>query len=523
MKLMIVEDETLCRENLVTIPWDSVGVKLVASAGGVSEAIQKAKAYLPDIIITDIEMDDGTGFQLVHELMYILPGIKIIFLTAYDKFEYAKEAINYKAYAFILKPLNRRELLQTVKNAAQDIEKTQEEQNKFQTLLNDFSNCKYFLKDYFLSAAAQQKGQFNSLFPGIEKGFCFQIIIVAHFDKERALIPMKFQMFSDIAAILKQYEYTVIPFYNQDILTYVFRWDTMDDKIAANRTFEAASVIKTYMEYHNDANNFTIAIGSVADEPSFLPYCYQRSKGALKYRFSLGENNIIYIDDIEPREHSVANIEELKTDLIDSIKIGDISIAKNKIHTIFNNMRENYTSIDIAQRICFEIFIMISIAMSQLGQKPEALFDKTEIWSVLKNHQALPNLMDLMTNIVEVAILLITSTREEKNNDIINHVKNLIETNTDSDISLQKMAKRVYISPCYLSSLFKQRTGISYKNYITQVKINKAKKLLSDTDKPIYEIATSIGYKSSQHFSHLFQDKTGLLPTEYRSRHRSTL
>ncbi len=83
------------------------------------------------------------------------------------------------------------------------------------------------------------------------------------------------------------------------------------------------------------------------------------------------------------------------------------------------------------------------------------------------------------------------------------------------------MAKNVFISPCYLSTLFKNETNMSYKNYVIDVKIKKAKEMLINTDTPVYKIVSNIGYRSPQHFSNLFQKKTGLLPNEYRAKYKS--
>ncbi len=523
MKLMIVEDELLCRENLLSVPWDTVGITSVSSAESATDAIEKIKDFSPDIIITDIEMSGGDGFQLAEEVSFILPECKIIFLTAYNKFEYAQQAIRYKAYAFILKPLNRNKLLQTVQEAKAEIERASSEQEKYRQLLTDFSNCKYFLKDYFFSALNQNNPQqLSGLFPLGTGSSYFQAVVISSFAEDGAAVPLSFKIFSDILSVLEQYEYKVIPFHDQTMLTYIFVWENLTDesKTVFDYTFEAASVVKKYLTYHNIAHSFTIAIGSVADGLSTVNYSHTRAIEALKYRFSLGKKEIIYIDDIEPRDNSIIEIDNLKSQLIDNIKIGNIPLAERTIHKIFANMQDSYTSIDLAQRVCFEIFIMISIAMAQLGQNPEVLFNKSEIWSVLKNYHSLTNLKSLMLNITELAVSLINTTRDEKDTDIINQVKKLVEANPDTDISLNEMAKRVYISPCYLSSMFKNKTGISYKNYIINIKIEKAKELLTTTDLPIYEIATAVGYKSNQHFSHLFQAQTGLLPTEYRIQNR---
>ena len=203
MKLMIVEDEALCRESLIGIPWESIGVQLIHSACSAEEAIEKIRCTPPDIIITDIEMDHGDGFQLAEEVSSILPSIKIIFLTAYDKFEYAQSAVTYKAHAFILKPLDRHKLLQSVQEAKAEILQARAGQQKYQQLLNDFTNCKYFLKDYFFNTVEHDSHQLAPplLLPE-NANSCFQVVLVCRFNQDGNMQTLSFQSFSERLSIL---------------------------------------------------------------------------------------------------------------------------------------------------------------------------------------------------------------------------------------------------------------------------------------------------------------------------------
>lgn len=518
MKLMIVEDERLCLENLKNISWNKIGIELVASASSGNEAIEIIKQNTPDIILTDIEMKNGNGFMLANELSYLFPNIKIIFLTAYDKFEYAQKAIHYKAFAFILKPINQQILLNTVLEAKNEIEKEQTEHTHYVQLLNDFSSCKYFLKNYFFSSIANnQLDEISTLFDiGTES---FQTILISHFDTNGISQPIDFKFFTEIITALQSYELAFIPFYEQNTLTYIIK-STKND--ITNKAFEAASIMVEYLKHH-DNESFTVAIGSQANVIKQIPFSGIRAQEALKYRFSIGENSIIYIDDIEPEKFSMANINELKPILSDSIKITNISKAKQAIQAIFESMYSAHISLDLAQRICLELVIMISITMAQLGEQPEILFNKTDIWSLVKRYQSMQSLENFISDISETAISLISAKREDKNNNIIERAMELIEQNIDTDVSLEAIASQIPVSSTYLSSMFKNKIGTSYKNYTTQIRMNKAKELLSTSDLPIYEVAQKTGYKDQRHFSSLFQSKFNMLPTEYRKHTKNNL
>ena len=118
MKLLIAEDEFLCRENLKNIDWESIGVSICGVAENGQQAMELAKELKPDIIISDIEMPKKDGLTLANEVSNILPDIKVIILTAYTKFEYVRQSVSLGVYEYILKPFEDITLLNTVKSAA---------------------------------------------------------------------------------------------------------------------------------------------------------------------------------------------------------------------------------------------------------------------------------------------------------------------------------------------------------------------------------------------------------------------
>ena len=184
------------------------------------------------------------------------------------------------------------------------------------------------------------------------------------------------------------------------------------------------------------------------------------------------------------------------------------------IKKLFYRFRENHEEITDVQRICSEILVRLSMCLLQCGQNPNILFDKTDVWSIIRKYNDVNNLEKFLTNIVEVTISHISFSRNSKNKTLIEKIKKYI--NDLPETTLNDISEHFYHSPNYLSNIFSKETGTTIKNYIIQVRIETSKKLLSETNKSIYEIANEVGYKNQQHFSILFKKIVGVSPSVYQ-------
>lgn len=516
MKLIVVEDEALCRETLVNLPWDSIGIEVAGEAESANAALTLVKDIRPDIVISDISMDDGDGFYLARELSCIVPNCKVIFLTAHDKFEYAQEAVNCNVFSLILKPINDALILKTVAEAKTELEEAYRVEEEHQRLINRFTECKFFLSEYFFSLAENNPDKLREYFGVGNGGEQYQSIVLSPSNDTE----FNFRQFWNIGILLNQLTANRnIAFFNEKKLTLILWFSkdkTEDEKF--DYVYNVANMLNAHVVYSGYEDlSYTISIGSPADSVEMIPYSVRRATDGLKYKFFRDENEVIYIDDIEPISHNICNLDEIKTDILNSIKTADADSTGHNIERLFDEFRRSSITLDFAQRICFEIIVAISIAMGQIGQNPEVIFKNSEIWSVLKKCNAIDELKTLLNGISATTCSVIISSRNDKYKNIVKDVLSILESNPDVAISLQDMAKRVYVSPCYLSSTFKQITGMSYKHYVVQMSINKARELLANTNITINKIAKQIGYKSPQYFSNIFKKETGLLPTEYRN------
>ena len=164
-KILIIEDEFLIRNQLSQIDWSQTGAALSGAFPDTRSAWDFVKHNHPDILITDIQLGDENGLEFAQKLKSHLPKLKIIVLTAHNIVEYTKSAIDVGVMAYLLKPIDKEQLISTVKSAAEAVEK--DCQNTIMSsIANSFKENKHLLKSYFLSACSSKRHsmEMNALF-----------------------------------------------------------------------------------------------------------------------------------------------------------------------------------------------------------------------------------------------------------------------------------------------------------------------------------------------------------------------
>lgn len=522
--LLIVDDEETIREGLRDyVPWNEMGINIVGTAEDGIDALEKIKKWKPTIVMADIRMPRMDGLQLAERLKNIAPEIKIIFLSGYDDFSYAKQAIALNAEDYILKPVSRSDLtecIQRVKNKLLDEEKEREER---EALKKHIADSLPFLKTWFFNAV-EQKGdiwqKLSSINIDLEKGaFISMVVTIDDIDNHNvdddyyAL----FKLYNTIKFILDDTEnMKSVAFFENRIFTIIlsFPRDISQNSID-NIVLNLAYKINDLLDYALDGS-YTIGVGYMVNDIKHIKSSYKGALGACEHRFYMGERQIIYISNVEPAakepRHEMPNGEEFMT----IVKIGNEQEAKTFLRNMFEDMRKQREDIDIVKRICLELIIYISRAMYEIGERPEVLFSKTDPWHEINKRFTIDQLYDFMTNVIEVVMGHLSSQRKSKNQKVVDEAKNIISMEYASDISLESIAKRLYISSCYLSSIFSQEAGITFKDYLIRVRIEKAKELLKEPSAKIYEVAEDVGYSDPHYFSQLFKKYTGFTPAQYR-------
>lgn len=510
LKLLICDDEKLIREGLASLDWDEHNITVCGTARNGEDAYRLIQETAPDIVISDIRMPKHDGIWLAEQIHSSFPDIKMIFLTGYNEFEYAQSAVNNDVCRYMLKPIDEDILYDTVEELANDIIRQQQAKQKEAELMEMLENSRFFLMSYFFNRV--ENGTVDRTLFGIDNDIkCISSVIVQLNDTDIS----SFIIFDEIRQITLS-GYSIIPFFSNTELIFMFI-SPFDEKATEQILFRYCEMISEKID-KDFGCNYNIGIGNITEDITDAESSYRSAVSALDYCKSLGTHNIMYINDIEPNSQLSGYQSKLFDLYIKSLKNNDIKQMKKVITELFSSMLRSKMSLYNAQRRCLSLILAISDTLYDLDCNPAVLFNDTDIWHLIRKSDTLDSLQQLVTNITEVITAHIEEIQRKKTQSLIAKVKELVEKNYSTSASLETIAAQVYVSPCYLSVIFKKEANITFKNYLINTRIGKAKELLETTDMKIYEVAEKVGYTDTRYFSELFQRVEGITPTQFRAK-----
>lgn len=272
----------------------------------------------------------------------------------------------------------------------------------------------------------------------------------------------------------------------------------------------------------NIAFTISVGIGRVY-EPVNIIKSYKEALNALEYRLTSGGNQVIHIDDVQPvcsKNSTFPYIfqKELKANL----RIGDIEGAEHWVTMLLKKISEqSFDQIQIVKSRILELLLaMFREAVKVTGE--ENLFMENNYlkkWSYKINSE--DNIEVLKTWLTQEIMELVNHVDENRKKQqyfLFDKAKDYIKKNYYRDIALEEVANKVFLSPCYFSRLFKQTVGCTFKDYLTDVRLNEAKRLMLQPGLLVQDIAKKVGYTDARYFSHVFKKNEGLSPSKYQKR-----
>ena len=312
-KLMVVDDEYNIRDGIANaIPWADHNIEVAAQAGNAVEAIGKFDQCHPDIVITDIIMDDMTGLDLIEHLYQKNPNIKVVIISGYDDFDFAKRAIRLKVSSYLLKPIVPEELLAIVDNLVRDIEETRRIREKMLSLEDELEQGRAFLLEKFLSdliyGRITEEKEFagRSAFLGLR--FCYPFYLCLFFTIDN---------YHDLAAGKSVREIRILVLGIKKVITEIFHKDHMVFVLEENESdlivilggntpghaltdhlHESTEKIKDTIK-DLFGITVTVSMGKAYDNIRDIRKSYLEAGKAIEYRIVAGKDTIIDIEDIQ--------------------------------------------------------------------------------------------------------------------------------------------------------------------------------------------------------------------------------
>lgn len=526
LKVLIVDDEHLVRNLLRNcINWEEIGYEVVGEASNAHEALDLVEQLRPDVIFTDIYMPFMDGLEFGKIVFERYSSIKIIVLTGYEEFEYAKKSVKIGIADFLLKPINDDEIRKVALNMKAKIEAERNQRDEYDHMKSQLEENRPYLKERLLNSIIQNTFNLNKIKQQLDY-FNIKInpnhaqiaIIEASLpdsaetsgEEERLLLNMHCSEL--VAKYFRNDEYVnVFNDNNQNIVTL-----NSDESIELTECFEA---LRT-MIMNKLKCNICIGIGNIYHDAQRAKASYREACDALNYKIIAGKNQIISYSDINFPRPGTHTIQNDNTDaLAFYIKAGIKKKAHEYIEASFSDCGRGGKNIGIeAIRVLASgILSVILNVIAELEISISDVFPNSQPFEQVFKIHTLPEMREYLLKLSENAITIILSTQNKKVNQAIEDIKDYIHNNmADPEMSLSHTAKKFYMNVSYLSRIFKQETGYTFVEYLTKVRMEKAIKLLKETDLKAYQVAESVGISNPHYFSICFKKWTGISVNDFK-------
>ena len=513
-KVMFVEDERTLLESLpFVVPWDDLGFEICGMAADFEEAVALARSQHPDLMISDIMLgDDKTGLDLVHQFSILLPRMRSILLTGYDSFSFARDAIGYTVKAYLLKPVKADELQQKVQEVCNELDKEREEEEKRRILHEQMEKAIPFMFDWFTTYAG--KADYDRNFGHMPEQAGFVPVVLGFNDQ--LYTQELYEQFLSVEVFLRQNGHSVNAFYNGNHYALLLRMKSANTLCSSCDLHAFLSQLQEYLEF-NGTTRYVLVIGEYGPSLREVKESYQKLVLISEHEGFVGKRKQIFYTDMTPgMQNPIERIQLIGPELRLDIQSGNADHAQKLLQQVFENARRKGASIGTLRSLGYEAFALFNEIKDQFV--PESELPSYPAWSKIEGCRSLG---ELYTCVSETCLEICHYIALEHENRILNaldRIRRSIDRDYAKGISLEKYAEEVYISPAYLSSLFSERFGVTFKTCLTSVRMEAAMKLLSGTNLKVFQVAEQVGYTDARYFSQVFRKHTGDTPLAYREK-----
>lgn len=525
-RILLADDEGIMLESLKkTITSNFKDVVEIQCAKTGRSVIELAESFRPDIAFMDIQMPGINGIQAIKEIRRSNQSVLFIIISAYDFFDYAKEAINLGVVDYLTKPVNRKAVIDVLMKAMKMVE---EERGK-------------------RSESLKIREKLETVIPVIETGLIYHILLQEN-NKQNL------DHYLNLLSIDKNYGCMLIVQFGE----------TIKDGILTNAVGMSVKAQSFYSCFRETAKGFfDCIIGPVIVNKIvlFLPFnkvtleyeerirLIEKSRNMIRHlerqidvKFKIGIGSIKKLDELkdsyqealkalEDEKGRVAHIEDMPASadydgeypadtekkLFQMVARADSRGAREQADVFFNWMLNNYE--DCKEDIQIKVLEFVMLAEKEAfmhGKMRYGFRYRKDYLSQVASCKTYDDLKNWFFGKIDDVCYYMADKQEEETDSLVAKAKQYIDQNFQKDISLDDVSKKVNISPYYFSKVFKEKTGENFIEYLTKKRMESAKELLIKPELSIKEICIIAGYSDPNYFSRIFKKYEGVTPSEYR-------
>jgi len=501
--VLIVDDEKIEREGLAAILRKGFPDLVIEQARNGKAAVQMAEeGFRPDLVLMDIKMPGMDGLETIERMSAIDPDIRYIMVTAYDSFEYARRAIKLGVMDYLLKPSKADEIIATVGRALKRIgeERREREESRQQiTALKkvlpvvETDIVTQLLYDHVHDVHLDELVELLGVSTSSEM---FAIVVITPSGDE--------QLYAEVKARIRKSGVGLVgALSGGQIPVIVFR-----DPARSYRS-QATAVARDVLALASPGGaGWFVGIGGVCGSLDAVRQSYHEAQIAamdptlpVKFRFYEDAPALGAVGGQPDREWEKR--------FIDRIRTGDWEQVQESIMSFIRRCEQEGVDLLTAQQRALELLWLVARMLRELGIEAQ-----TPVFPLaVRDYRQLQAEANVLLGRIRQAYAEHQARHEP---DAVHQIKKYIIEHSHEDISLEAISRMVGLSPFYISKLFKEQFGVNYIDFLTECRIEKAKKLMADPELSMKAIALEVGYRDPNYFSKVFKKMCDSSPTEYR-------
>jgi two-component system response regulator YesN len=531
-KVLIVDDEHLVRYGIkAMIDWESIGFQVIGEAGNGMEGLQAFEALAPDVVMTDIKMPVMDGMEMIAEIRALDRQAKLILLTCLEDFDYAQKALRLGTTDYLIKS----------NMMPQDMERVM---LNLKIALDEERGDGAGMDVPGDRPAKQEKMSADTLLMGLAHGTLSASHVtesklhaagLAHLQGGLALLHIGLDYMEELSRRLPESELIQLHARSSEMIRDICmaqgygsepfsassgEWNVLLKAASMNTaTSLGEKLISRLGEIWG--TSVTVGVSGGFESLTELRDAYMQAEHGYRLKLFLGCGKVIRPDTLPSFASANLPAPVMNKKLNDFLYSLDKNAVRDYMSHIFEDA-EARLDVERAQLISIELLLNLTNMYSELTNDHEWLYErKKELYDQIKELETLEDRKRWLVQAYEELIGKMSSVYSS-NQGAIPKVIAYIEQNYEQELSLLVISQQVHLSKNYLANLFKKETGEGLIDYITRVRIDRAKALLRSTELKSGEIGPKVGIADAKYFSKLFKKMTGVTPSEYRDAVRAT-
>lgn len=523
IRILLADDEPIILKGLrKLIPWESLGMEIAGQAGDGAELAELIGELKPDIVISDISMPNRSGIEILRWMGEAGLTAKVIFISAYQEFAYAKEALSLGAVDYLIKPIEKAQLAAALDKAASLVRergeairskdklerlearrRTEELQEELGRLANGtlsvrseaYRSLEESLRAPFYTALAVSIGRLR----GGTGRWTEQERKLAEFAVDNILSELI------VASGAGQY------------------FDKNGIKMLIVAHADALKPCETAQDIKAKLNGYlkldvSIGVGLAVRELGKLSESCRQAMQALEMKYFEGLNKVLPYAETAPAPSLEGELYERRADIVRGLTGRDRKSALEALNRLLASIRkaaEGNKALAVSTAFSSMLVVVQELRKADVAVGGDGGFDIQGLQARLGDYDTFDEMAQGVREMLEELYAAIDN-RSGRDKLQLARVKQYIEEHYAEDLTLESVAAVAYMNPYYFSAFFKKHTNRNFKAYVTELRMREAVRLLMTTDLMMYEIAEKVGYNNARHFSDVFKKTYGQIPNEYK-------